>query len=1104
MLVTGASSFLGHHLIPKLQQNSKIFNSEFNYYTQWKILTPTSKELDLTSLPSVLKYFDENEFDTIIHLAAKVGGIGLNKNKPADLTLDNLLMGMNLYSGIKLHLDKIKNVYNISTTCGYPKNCPVPFKEEDLWNGREEETNNGYSYAKKALIVLGEKFRIQYGLNSVCLMVANLLGEHDHFDLENSHVVPALIRKMVDIKEDQMQYKMCGIAVPMWGDGSATRDFLYAGDCAEAICKAVYKNINYDKPINIGTGKEISIKELGEQLIDIIGVRGHLSFDKGSNPLNGQPRRCLEVSKAKEILGFEATTSLRESLIKTVRWFEEQRKIEKEKKPMLYIETPSMWIKLPKEDMYYKDANDKKIINNRKLLPYEFDSMFNGWQNLYFYCNRNDVSTVTNVCVKHPVKIDVNKETEHTIATLYNSLGVDFSKDLEECKDKITVGDLYRSLGLDCPKYKDKLSIKDLESIKYKLALDSLIKEFDKLNAKKTDNNYIKPKKNTKKPNDVKFDFKAALKRAGMSDAQLEETGVIKKYIPYEYRQENKDKNIDWMVDHPSLKCENLTQEEHDSLSKNFDSGARLKELEILNKLEEFKRSEDCNLLQDNCLKIKENKNIDELIEIIQKKNRIKKLADDYNLNLSDTLNQKEINSINDLGFLKRAGLSEEEIVLLSKKINSRKKELEDMSLSKNNYPKTDGYSALISTSTHEINKYKEIFGKINSIDELNKSKEHYKNETTKVFCDVLLLNKNNKEVFKNLNECYSREWNGINVAFNSRLKDLELVNSLNDMASILDGYDLKTDKVKSNINPYLFHIDGYETFPIKIKDNKLPIEKTVTEVKVKRDEEETARIKTKLNWHKAQQAATDKYNEIFGKIYSIDELKKIKEYYITANSFYATPNNELPENVQFRLIQETCGVNDAFSSRLKVLEKAETLKAEKPKEMQNPVIENNVEIIPRVEKPVTEVKVKRDEEETAKIKTKLIYAKLRQAATDKYNEIFSKINSIEELKKSKEYYITTNPIYSFPKNELHEDAQNIFVQDACGVNDAFSFRLKVLEKLEDYNSKLKVLDLADEKLKEIQNPVIENNVEIIPPSLPYKISRFVSSIKHAVKDLID
>jgi GDP-L-fucose synthase len=897
ILVTGASSFLGHHLIPKLEQISiKAIGHDSRFaYTQWKILTPTSKELDLTSLPSVLKYFDENKFDTIIHLAAKVGGIGLNKNKPADLTLDNLLMGMNLYSGIKLHLDKIKNVYNISTTCGYPKNCPVPFKEEDLWNGREEETNNGYSYAKKALIVLGEKFRIQYGLNSVCLMVANLLGEHDHFDLENSHVVPALIRKMVDIKEDQMQYKMCGVPIPMWGDGSATRDFLYAGDCAEAICKAVDKNINYDKPINIGTGKEISIKELGEQLINIIGVRGYLSFDKGSNPLNGQPRRCLEVSKAKEILGFEATTSLRESLIKTVRWFEEQRKIEKEKKPMLYIEVPSMWIKLPKEDMYYKEANDKKIINNRKLLPYEFDSMFNGWQNLYFYCNRNDVSTVTNTCIKHPVKVVDDIKKTNTVRDVLIGRRSDARKDLEKCKDKITVEDLYSRLGKDpskyLEKYKDKFSVndlfKDLDSIKYKLAIDSLIKEFDTLNVKKTDikfvhntikpdydNKYIKPKKNTKKPNDVKFDFKAALKRAGMSDAQLEETGVINKQTPYQgYITKQHQEDINWMLEHHSLKCADLKYEELAALSKNFNHGEKLKELETLNKLDTTPHCDELDLK-----------------------------------------------------------------------------------------------STRVHASTHEINKYKKIIGKITSIDELIKYKEYYLNTITKIFSEVLLENKNNKEIFKNLNDWFSKQILWSNEAFNSRMNELvypeafAILNKAidykqNDITTSLDGYDIKPES-RLQIYPDLSYIDGYnnlatrwfdsldgyEIFPIKLKDNKLPIEKTVTEVKVKRDEEETARIKTKLSWHKAQQAATDKYNEIFGKINSIDELKKIKEYYITANSFYATPNNELPENVQFRLIQETCGVNDAFSSRLKVLEKAE---AEKQKEIQTPVIENNVEIIP-------------------------------------------------------------------------------------------------------------------------------------------------------------
>ena len=301
ILITGASGFLGQHVV------DEAINNGLN------ILTPSSKELDLTNVGSVLEYFKNNEFDTILHLAAFVGGIGLNKRQPADLTHTNLLMGINLYTAITTNIDRIKNVYNCGSACGYPVNCKIPFKEDDFWNGREENTNSGYSFAKKALLVLGEKYRDQYGLNSVFFLPSNLFGPKDHFDLQNSHVIPAIVRKVCDA------HRFGQNNVNIWGTGNATRDFVFVKDVSHCLMLAIRQELNTSLSINLGSGVETSIMDVVTAVCDIVGYKGNIIYDC-KNP-DGQPRRCLDVSRAKEILGFEAKTSLINGLVETIEWY---------------------------------------------------------------------------------------------------------------------------------------------------------------------------------------------------------------------------------------------------------------------------------------------------------------------------------------------------------------------------------------------------------------------------------------------------------------------------------------------------------------------------------------------------------------------------------------------------------------------------------------------------------------------------------------------------------------------------------------------------------------------------------------------------------------
>lgn len=313
ILITGASSFLGHHVMPLIK----------NY--EFEILAPTSKELNLLKRTSVIDYICLNKPEIILHMAALCGGIGANKASPAEFAHDNLKMFSNIFDGIK-YLNKwgreyksqenqyVTHFYGLGTVCAYPKYCPVPFKEEDIWNGYPEETNAPYGNTKRMMLVLQNAFRQQFGLKGAHLICANMFGEYDHFDLKNSHVIPALINKMVQAKQNKENY------IEVWGDGTPTREFLYAGDCAKAIVKSVVFGFDCSQPINIGTGNDICIKDLANLIKEVVKFTGEIRFT-GEISENGQPKRRLDISKAKEMLDFVAETNLKDGLNKTVDWY---------------------------------------------------------------------------------------------------------------------------------------------------------------------------------------------------------------------------------------------------------------------------------------------------------------------------------------------------------------------------------------------------------------------------------------------------------------------------------------------------------------------------------------------------------------------------------------------------------------------------------------------------------------------------------------------------------------------------------------------------------------------------------------------------------------
>jgi len=304
ILITGAHGFLGKHLVEEIARQMPKSNNQYNFYM------PRSHEMNCLDYQDFHDFVEKNYVDAVIHLAAQCGGIGANKEKPGDFFLNNAIMGINLLKIAKTL--KLKKVLTLGTVCSYPKFTPVPFKEEDLWNGYPEETNAPYGFAKKNLLVGGEALSRQYGLNFVHLIPVNMYGEYDNFDLETSHVIPAMIRKFHEAKIKNEP------SVTLWGDGSPSREFLYAGDCAKAILSAFE---NYDKPdpINIGAGLETNMKDLATKIKDIIEYKGEIIWDT-SKP-NGQPRRSLDTTKAEKDFGFKAATSLDEGLKQTCEWY---------------------------------------------------------------------------------------------------------------------------------------------------------------------------------------------------------------------------------------------------------------------------------------------------------------------------------------------------------------------------------------------------------------------------------------------------------------------------------------------------------------------------------------------------------------------------------------------------------------------------------------------------------------------------------------------------------------------------------------------------------------------------------------------------------------
>lgn len=304
IVVTGGGGFLGQHLIRALRGRGCT-----------DIVVPRRSEYDLTREAAVERLYQDARPEVVIHLAAVVGGIGANRASPGRFFYDNLVMGAMLMEYARRA--GVEKFVAVGTICAYPKLTPVPFVEENLWNGYPEETNAPYGLAKKMLLVQAQAYREQYGFKAIYLLPVNLYGPGDRDDLETSHVIPALIRKCLEAREARAPEIVC------WGDGSPTREFLYVEDCAEAIALAT---VRYDKPdpVNIGAGFEISIKELVELIAELTGFHGQITWD--TTKPNGQPRRCLDVSRAEREFGFRARTGFREGLARTVAWYEARRR----------------------------------------------------------------------------------------------------------------------------------------------------------------------------------------------------------------------------------------------------------------------------------------------------------------------------------------------------------------------------------------------------------------------------------------------------------------------------------------------------------------------------------------------------------------------------------------------------------------------------------------------------------------------------------------------------------------------------------------------------------------------------------------------------------
>ena len=295
-LVTGGGGFLGSHLVERLRADGI------------DPFVARRRDYDLTHEADTARLFDDARPEIVFHLAAEVGGIGANRANPGRYWYANLMMGAHVLEQAREH--GVGKVVVVGTVCAYPKFTPVPFSEDDLWNGYPEETNAPYGVAKKSILVGAQAYRDQYGQDAIFLLPANLYGPRDNFQPTNGHVIPDLIRKMVSSRDE----------VVLWGDGSPTREFLYVDDAAEGLVLAA-KRYDGAEPVNLGTGSEISIRELAELIAELTGFEGEIVWDT-SMP-NGQPRRSLDTSRARELFGFEARTPLREGLEQTIAWYRE-------------------------------------------------------------------------------------------------------------------------------------------------------------------------------------------------------------------------------------------------------------------------------------------------------------------------------------------------------------------------------------------------------------------------------------------------------------------------------------------------------------------------------------------------------------------------------------------------------------------------------------------------------------------------------------------------------------------------------------------------------------------------------------------------------------
>lgn len=305
ILILGSTGFLGHHVVKKLREYKD--GAQYNI----EILTPTHSELELLNAVDVACYLDDNRPDIIIHLAAQCGGIGANREKPGEFLYNNLIMTVNLIDQCAKLLPKCKFV-GIGTVCSYPKHTPVPFKEENLYDGYPEETNAPYGIAKRVQLEMLKAYRTQYGLNGIYLIPVNMAGAYDNFNDDSSHVIPAMLKKFHKAKTEHLS------SVLLWGDGSASREFLNVRDCAQAILDATLK-YNSPDPVNIGTGNEITIRELAEKIKEMVGYEGKIEWDK-SKP-NGQPRRCLNTDRAHVGFGFIAQIGLDDTLREAYDWY---------------------------------------------------------------------------------------------------------------------------------------------------------------------------------------------------------------------------------------------------------------------------------------------------------------------------------------------------------------------------------------------------------------------------------------------------------------------------------------------------------------------------------------------------------------------------------------------------------------------------------------------------------------------------------------------------------------------------------------------------------------------------------------------------------------